>query len=44
LYLALATITRYGGRLDMSNRPDGGACVRLSLPLARIRVEAEPAQ
>jgi two-component system sensor histidine kinase RegB len=44
LYLALATVTRYGGRLDMSNRTDGGACVRLSLPLARIRVEAEPAQ
>jgi two-component system sensor histidine kinase RegB len=43
LYLALATVTRYGGRLDMSNRTDGGACVCMSLPLERIRVGAEAA-
>jgi two-component system sensor histidine kinase RegB len=43
LYLALATVTRYGGRLDMSNRTDGGACVSMFLPLGRIRVDAEAA-
>ncbi|MBK8163091.1 MAG: HAMP domain-containing histidine kinase [Gammaproteobacteria bacterium] len=41
LYLALATVTRYGGSLDMHNRGSGGACVHLTLPLARIRVDAD---
>lgn len=39
LFLALATVTRYGGSLDMHNRTSGGACVHMNLPLARIRVE-----
>lgn len=39
LYLALATVTRYGGSLELHNRASGGACVHLTLPLARIRVD-----
>lgn len=41
LYLALATVTRYGGNLDMHNRNNGGASVHMSLPLARIRVDGD---
>lgn len=41
LYLALATVTRYGGSLDMHNRGGGGACVHMNLPLARIRVDGD---
>lgn len=40
LYLALATVQRYGGSLDLHNRGGGGACVHLSLPLDRIRVDS----
>lgn len=40
LYLALATVGRYGGRLDLHNRGSGGACVHLDLPFERIRVDA----
>ncbi len=40
LYLALSTVKRYGGSLDLHNRSSGGACVHLSLPLERIRVDS----
>jgi two-component system sensor histidine kinase RegB len=41
LYLALATVTRFGGSLDMHNRDSGGACVHMILPLARIRMDGD---
>lgn len=39
LFLARATMTRLGGELELSDRDGGGACVRIRLPLAPLRVE-----
>lgn len=33
LFLTYSTITRLGGSIDISNAPDGGACVDIILPL-----------
>ena len=32
LFLANATIERYGGSVRLSNRPSGGCCTRVTLP------------
>lgn len=40
LFLAAALARRVGGRLIAENRAEGGACVRLVLPLANIEDEA----
>lgn len=38
-FLTRATVERFGGRVDLFNREDGpGACTRLTLPLARLKV------
>ncbi|MCK5663037.1 MAG: HAMP domain-containing histidine kinase, partial [Thiotrichaceae bacterium] len=34
LFLTYSTITRLGGRIDISNAPTGGACIDIILPLA----------
>lgn len=39
LFLAQATLQRLGGAVELSNRDGGGACTRLHLPLAALRVE-----
>jgi two-component system sensor histidine kinase RegB len=39
LFLANATIERFGGKVSMFNRDGGGACVRVTLPLARLATE-----
>jgi len=36
LFLANATIERLGGTVQLFNRDDGGACMRLTLPLAML--------
>lgn len=36
LMLANAVFTRLGGALCLTNRPDGGACVEVTLPLDRL--------
>lgn len=41
LYLAHATVSRFGGTLDLHNRSNGGACIHLTLPLARILVDGD---
>jgi two-component system sensor histidine kinase RegB len=38
LFLAHATLNRFGGEVHLYNREGGGACTRLSLPLASLRV------
>lgn len=40
LFLAHAAIERLGGRVVLHNREGGGACCRLSLPLAPLRIAA----
>jgi two-component system sensor histidine kinase RegB len=42
LFLANATIERFGGKVSMFNREGGGACVRVTLPLARLATGSEP--
>lgn len=39
LFLANATIERFGGKVSMFNREGGGACVRVTLPLSRLATE-----
>lgn len=39
LFLAHATLRRFGGTVRMYNREGGGACTRLVLPLANLRVD-----
>ena len=34
LFLAKAAVERCGGSINVSNRPEGGACFRIALPLA----------
>jgi len=43
LLLTRATIDRHGGRLLLSNRPRGGGCARIELPLAGIIAERRAA-
>jgi two-component system sensor histidine kinase RegB len=38
LFMAKATISRFGGTIDEATRPDGHACVKLSLPLSDLAV------
>ena len=33
LFLTYSTISRLGGKIDISNAPDGGACIDIILPL-----------
>lgn len=40
LFLAHTAIERLGGRVVLHNREGGGACCRLSLPLAPLRIAA----
>ncbi len=38
-FLTRATVERFGGQVDLFNREDGpGACTRVTLPLARLKV------
>ena len=37
LFLANASIERYGGEVNLFNREGGGACVRVNLPLQALR-------
>lgn len=39
LFLAHTTVQRLGGTVRLFNRPEGGACTHLSLPLATLLVE-----
>jgi two-component system sensor histidine kinase RegB len=39
LFLAHATLRRFGGTVQMYNREGGGVCTRLVLPLANLRVD-----
>ncbi len=34
MFLSNATIERFGGKVELLNRPEGGACTRICLPLA----------
>jgi two-component system sensor histidine kinase RegB len=38
LFLAHATLSRFGGSVRLYNRKGGGVCTRLTLPLASLRV------
>lgn len=38
LFLTNSTINRFGGTVEMFNRPEGGACIRVALPLAQLLV------
>lgn len=40
LFLVNAALRRFGGVLSLSNREGGGACTRVTVPLARLRVTA----
>lgn len=40
LFLAHATLNRFGGSVRLYNREGGGVCTRLTLPLSNLRVEA----
>ncbi len=40
LFLANASIERYGGEVNLFNREGGGACVRVNLPLHALRPAA----
>ncbi len=40
LFLAHATLNRFGGHVRLYNREGGGVCTRLTLPLSSLRVEA----
>jgi len=40
LFLAHAAVERYGGRITLSNRADGGAITRVDLPLAALSASA----
>lgn len=40
LFLANASIERYGGEVNLFNRKGGGACVRVNLPLHALRPAA----
>lgn len=42
VFLANATVGRFGGTVTLRNRSGGGACTRLVLPLAALTTEAGP--
>jgi len=42
LFLAHATLRRFGGTVRMYNREGGGVCTQLTLPLANLRVDGVP--
>lgn len=42
LFLAHATLRRFGGTVQMYNREGGGVCTQLTLPLANLRVDGAP--
>ena len=37
LFLSNATLERLGGKVELFNRPGGGACTRITLPLDRLQ-------
>jgi two-component system sensor histidine kinase RegB len=37
LFLSNATLEGLGGKVELFNRPSGGACTRITLPLARLQ-------
>ncbi|WP_240954076.1 ATP-binding protein [Solimonas marina] len=45
LFLVVNVVRKFGGRVTVENRPDGGACVTMRLPLATLMIEEndEPA-
>lgn len=44
LFLANATIERFGGKVALLNREGGGAVTRVSLPLAKLQINQVPAR
>jgi len=42
LFLAHATLKRFGGSVRLYNRDGGGVCTRLTLPLSSLRVDGVP--
>lgn len=42
LFLAHATLRRFGGSVQLYNREGGGVCTQLALPLASLRVDSAP--
>jgi two-component system sensor histidine kinase RegB len=38
LFLSNATLERLGGKVELFNRPGGGACTRITLPLKRLQI------
>jgi len=42
LFLAHATLRRFGGTVQMYNREGGGVCTQLTLPLDNLRVDGVP--
>jgi two-component system sensor histidine kinase RegB len=42
LFLAHATLDRFGGSVRLYNREGGGVCTRLTLPLSSLRVSTAP--
>jgi two-component system sensor histidine kinase RegB len=42
LFLSNATLERLGGKVELFNRepPQGGACTRVTLPLARLKAQS----
>ena len=42
LYISKAIVVRHGGTLQLSNHPDGGAIVRVLLPIRSLETEESP--
>ena len=41
LFLAHATLNRFGGTVRLYNREGGGVCTQLTLPLSNLLVKSE---